>query len=155
MKYKIKICPHCNWEFKNIEGRSFSNHIRWCDKNTTNGDKGLTNIKKSIRKSVDKKKGKIIKIQKICIWCGNKFIVKKRKLTNRWTKSFCCRSCANSYSQTFVTYDENHSKKTSNGVKKKWEDKNYAQRCLNNKKFTSKNEIKIREYFCTNFKNDE
>ena len=59
MIYEQKQCKYCNQIFKNIEGRVFSNHIRWCDKNPKPKvtQKGLENWKKA----VDNKHGKIIK----------------------------------------------------------------------------------------------
>ena len=33
MIHEYKQCKYCNEEFHNIEGRTFSNHVQWCEKN--------------------------------------------------------------------------------------------------------------------------
>jgi hypothetical protein len=39
----MKKCKYCE---KEIEGKHslYANHVRWCDKNTTNGDKGISEV---------------------------------------------------------------------------------------------------------------
>lgn len=63
-----KTCPYCNQIFENINGKVFSNHVRWCSANTTNGDKGRANISKAGR-------FERIKVKKPCLKCKKEFEV--------------------------------------------------------------------------------
>ena len=92
-----RICKHCEEEFKSIEGRVFSNHVRWCDKNQTNGDKGIKKATESQLKSFEKKNGKLKKIDVICLKCKKEFKVEERaKRHPEKKKYYCSRGCANS-----------------------------------------------------------
>jgi len=156
MIYEQKQCKYCNQIFKNIEGRVFSNHIRWCDKNPKPKvtQKGLENWKKA----VDNKHGKIIKVNKKCAWCDKLFIIERRNKIKLREKKCCSKSCASKYSHSFCT---NESKiKQSKGMKKVWKDEEYFQNQVinnsnKNKIFSSKGERELQKYFKENFHDDE
>jgi hypothetical protein len=90
-----KICEHCGLEFENI--KIFANHVRWCKKNTTNGDKGCTNLKESINEFYNLKLGLIKEFNVACKTCNISFVVKEREKKHPEKEQyFCSRSCANS-----------------------------------------------------------
>jgi len=96
MIYETKTCQYCNEQFSNIEGRIFSNHVRWCDKNLSNGDKGKTSISQTAKKKLLEKTGGRRKFQVTCIRCNNSFIVDEYEKLHPMRKMyFCSRSCAN------------------------------------------------------------
>ena len=114
MIHKIKTCQYCGINFNTIEGKVFSNHVRWCASNTTNGDKGRKNIsdsKKSTRKTFVKN----------CTICKNKFI------TTKLNKKCCSRTCSAKLSQLFVD-----AKNIAKSMKEKWKDPNYSAKVLHN-----------------------
>jgi hypothetical protein len=94
---KDRICKYCNKEFKSIEGRLFSNHIRWCDKNPQR-NKGLDKISKSLKKKYESINGKM---QLFIVNCSNNKCNKEFKIEEpelkfpKKDKYFCSRSCAN------------------------------------------------------------
>lgn len=91
------VCKFCNQEFAGVEGRSFSNHVRWCDKNTGNGDKGRSSLSAGLKKFWSNKQGKFQKFEVCCKKCGKSFSVRERsKLFPQRNEYFCSRSCANS-----------------------------------------------------------
>lgn len=95
-KMKDRICKYCSILFENIEGRLFSNHVRWCDKNTSNGDKGRMKASDGIKKHHDVKLGEKKIFDVFCDKCKKTFQVKEREKRHPERKSyFCSRSCAN------------------------------------------------------------
>lgn len=100
-------------------------------------------------------------ITKDCEWCHNQFTVSM--LEGQLEKRCCSRSCStalsnkerieNGYIQPI--WSEDRRKLQSDSTKKLWENPDYAKSVLsNNKYFTSKNEVLIREHFINNFSED-
>lgn len=84
---KDRQCPYCNKTFFSIEGRTFSNHVKWCESNP--------NTPKSVK---CEKCGKVISSNGIslhnceekktkCIECGKSFYKKQEE-------KFCSQTCA-------------------------------------------------------------
>lgn len=151
---KDRTCKHCNKIFNNIEGRIFSNHVRWCDKNPDR-NKSNYKIKNSLLKHSEKKYGKIIKFNVNCYKCNIKFDVYEHENKHPLKeKYFCSKSCANSRNHSNET-----KKKISKSISNLWKDDNYAKNIIeknikNNKIFTSKNEKYIKEYLINNYPED-
>jgi len=152
---KNRQCKHCNKIFENIEGRTFSNHVRWCLKNPKIA-RGTKSHRIGSQKGNITKYGEVKEFEVICNKCEKKFIVKEREkkfpLKERY---FCTRSCANSKTWS----DETNKKRSiSNTIssKKMWENPEFAKMMMTkNKRFTSKVEVLIREYFIKNYPDDE
>jgi very-short-patch-repair endonuclease len=151
----MKVCKYCD---KEIEGNHsiFANHVRWCDKNLTNGDKGVENNKSVKIKNFEKRFGKDKEFDVKCHKCSNifKIIEPEFKFPTK-VKYYCSRSCSNT---------RNHSSETKKLISEKnklvWLDEDYANRVITNntnknKRFTSKGEEEIRNYFISKFTNDE
>lgn len=101
---KDRYCEHCKTLFKNEEGRVFSNHVRWCKKNVTNGDKGVASSIASCKKTLDarilSKKGELEEFNVACKKCKKFFVVNEwNKLHPQKKNYFCSRNCANSRGQ--------------------------------------------------------
>jgi len=118
---KDRVCKYCNISFENENGKAFSNHVRWCDKNTTNGDKGRAAAKLALRKSIEAEKGLLTFFEVKCTKCEKIF------LTEEWSKLhpqkdiyFCSRSCANKRGPR----SEEFKKKIS----KKWNEKSFEEK---------------------------
>ncbi len=85
-------CKYCKKTFYEPNGRIFSNHVRWCEKNKTNGDKGISKLKNSLIL-------KRIEIKKSCIKCNTVFKViriQNKDLTLRIPKKekqYCSKEC--------------------------------------------------------------
>jgi hypothetical protein len=102
-----KTCKHCNQTF-DMDGRVFSNHVRWCDKNPKSR-KYKNQVKSWGPKSTDKKLGKNKSFQVVCQKCGKKFeVIEREKQFPKRNVYFCGRSCANSRK-----HSEETKKKTS------------------------------------------
>jgi len=92
---ETKTCRYCNKSFDNINPKVFSNHVRWCPENHTNGDKGRSSVSKATRLPR-------IDFIKHCLKCGNEFHV-ERLLKNGVAspkndeRSYCSLSCANGH----------------------------------------------------------
>lgn len=159
MIYKKKNCKYCNKNFYKIEGRVFSNHMRWCDKNP-NPNKFSEKARKKARKRFiiyNKKRSKeyrsnIFSKEVKCHICKKIFSIKEHK-TKIKEKYFCNQRCANTYSSSFVNrknlvVSKETRKKISEGIKKLWTNEEYSKKQLNAcKKFNSKAEIELRELF--------
>ena len=67
----MKVCKYCN---KEIEGSHsvYANHVRWCDKNKTNGDKGGNKISEAKKKYYEENR-KEIEHNVICNRCFENF----------------------------------------------------------------------------------
>ena len=99
-----------------------------------------------------------------CIHCTKSFTYEK--IVNHPNKKTCGKSCAasvanrerieNGYIQPYQIITDEYRKKQSENTKKLWEDPIYAKKVMTaSKKFTSKNEVIIRNYFIENYPNDE
>jgi very-short-patch-repair endonuclease len=153
---KDRQCKYCKVIFENIEGRVFANHVRWCDKNTTNGDKGCSKLSTATKNHYEKINGKkrlfTVKCEKCSITfkveeCEHKFPMKE--------KYYCSRSCANSREWTDEV-NVKRAKSNSKSSKRLWEDIEYVEKMMTvNTRFTSKIEREIREHFRKTFPKDE
>ena len=97
-----RICKHCKQNFGNVNGKWFSNHVRWCSENP---DRNNTrhNIE-AIKSYCIKIFGDFKNFDMICSKCGKSFVVREReKLFPKKEKYFCSRSCSNSRIHTEVT----------------------------------------------------
>ena len=156
----VRTCKYCNKFFEKIEGRIFSNHVRWCPENKTNGDKGSKALSKSAYKRNDLKYGKRDWYIKICKNCNNKYKVhcRESQLNNgKSVKQCCSSSCAHSFSGklAYTGWNDENRKIASIHSKQLWLDPTYIKKiCSFNKRFTSKGEVEIREYFKTTFPDD-
>ena len=90
-------CKHCNAFFPNEEGKVFSNHVRWCNKNLTNGDKGASKCSNKNVERYVREFGEIKEFSVFCVGCQKQYSVKEREKRHPERKAyFCSRSCANS-----------------------------------------------------------
>jgi hypothetical protein len=101
-------------------------------------------------------------ITAICAYCGDEFIY--TRIIDHPTRRTCSRSCLASLSNkdrikngyTQPSWTDEMRESASIKSKKLWEDEDYAKRVLeNNRRFTSKNEVIIRDYFIDKFPGDE
>jgi hypothetical protein len=91
-----RTCKHCLALFKDIEGKVFANHVRWCDKNVTNGDKGSLNLSRVGQKRFNEKLGEKKTFTMHCQKCDKAFDVTEREKKHpERDVYFCSRSCAN------------------------------------------------------------
>jgi hypothetical protein len=91
-----RSCKYCETQFFDVEGRVFANHVRWCPKNTTNGDKGRLALRKALEKYVTLKQGEITIFDVTCYKCKKLFQVHKRsKKFSSFEQFHCSRKCAN------------------------------------------------------------
>jgi len=128
---KDRTCKYCNVFFTQEEGRVFSNHIRWCKKNITNGDKGVFAVQTAVQKTLDKKtlekKGKIEEYSVTCKKCLKLFNIKEwNKLYPQKLEYFCSRSCANSRGPRTDIFK----KKISENCQRKKLDEIHIKKCL-------------------------
>lgn len=148
----MKKCKYCN---KEIEGKHsiYANHVRWCNKNKTNGDKGSEKISEAAIERY-KIKSPIVDHLVYCEMCNEKFTLSEResKFKKRKGRYFCSYRCSHKRS-------ENCKKKLSESTKKLWKDDSYAEKIIisntnRNILFSSKGEREIVKYFKENFPND-
>ena len=112
MIHEEKICKHCNEVFKNIEGRTFSNHVKYCKFNPNykrQKEKMAKKISEANYKFYDKKFGELVEHEVLCYRCKKLFFVEERKkMFPEKKKYYCSRSCANA---------REHSKETKEKIK--------------------------------------
>lgn len=160
MEHKLRTCKYCNTSFSNMSGKIFSNHVRWCDKNTTNGDKGRSHIKAAKQIQHEIKLGSIEQHDKICEnpHCCKVFQVRCRSSQVNKASRYCsirCRNLIGAHSHREWTDDMKL--EAINRAKDLWSRTSYSDKALvNNGKriFTSKGEIEVREHFKRKFPND-
>lgn len=160
-----RICKYCNCKFTELSGRQFSNHVRWCDKNLTNDDKGKSNISKSVQIKNDILYGEIKQYEKICAdeSCKKSFIIQCRESQLPNTANYCSINCSNRVgARTTKEWSDDMKQLASIKSKALWKtadyiNKQYLFNRMNkgNRRFTSKAEELIRSYFITTFTNDE
>jgi hypothetical protein len=91
-----KTCKHCKETFNFDHANQFANHVRWCSKNDSNGDKGKLNIGLKLRESFSKTFGSFKDFEVECFLCKKNFLVNEREKRHpEKEKYFCSRSCAN------------------------------------------------------------
>lgn len=79
MKQKVfdKTCPYCHKEFRQIKGRVFSNHVRWCEENPRHNEICGKKLRSKINATLKQKKinlhGVLKKFTVKCEKCGNEF----------------------------------------------------------------------------------
>lgn len=151
----MKKCNYCGIE---IEGRHslYANHVRWCDKNDTNGDKGSKNISKN-KVELYKKLYPINEYIVTCEICKSWFLLNEResKFKKRKGRYFCSKKCSNTRQWT-----EESKNKISISTKNLWKDEEYANKVIvnntnRNRRFTSKGEEEIKKYLKETFNDDE
>ena len=126
-----------------------------------NGCYHLTSYKETLKKARMKER---VNVTKSCEWCDREFTFEK--IVDHLERRTCCKSCStslankeridNGYIQPIYDWTDEMRKRASIISKKLWEDEDYAKKVLNNNRhFTSKNEVLIRDYFIDNFSEDE
>lgn len=117
---KDRYCKYCKIIFKNIEGKIFSNHVKWCDKNSDiDYDTFIQNLKNGKKNRINKKLGELKKFKVNCNRCNKEFYVTEREkqfpLKERY---YCSRHCANTKPMTNEQKEKiSNSAKTSEKVK--------------------------------------
>jgi len=150
MKYKCYICGD---EFFNVKIKA--NHVRWKHHNNELYRKNISNSK--IER--DKQRLGDFKLFNVnCNKCGKIVSVKEReKLFPKKDKYFCNKKCSNSRNHSEET-KRKISETTSLSIKKKWCDSEYfkiAYKNIGKRRFDSKGEIEVRNYFQIKYPNDE
>jgi very-short-patch-repair endonuclease len=160
---KDRTCKYCNILFKSIEGKVFSNHVRWCPANKTNGDKGRKALSKAASRQNDLKYGKKKWYTKTCknnscfnvfkVYC-HEISLENPKIVNQCCSKKCAASVGGKLSYT--GWNSTNRKRQSIISKKNWDDPKYRKTLLskNKKIFTSKGELEIREHFKKTFPYD-
>ena len=172
---KDKICPHCNKEFKQIPGRVFSNHVRWCKSNPQYekccGKEFKDKLKSTINFSNMKKFVKTHgELKEYIVECANPkckkpFTVKEYEKDFGSKKYFCSSFCSHSR-----IVSQQQRQRVSNTLKQQAEyfrqndKKEYLRRfgcspfdtsTKQEHRFTSKGERIVRDFFITHFPEDE
>jgi len=127
-------CNECGQQYENP--RSGSNHIRWHHKK-------ITYSKEAIERRAKKP---IVVFKKKCENCGEKF------------ESLRDKKCCSTYCASRLAYQHVNKNNISKGMKrhiKENPDHPWIQPWKSEKRYTSQNEVKIREYFRLNFPNDD
>ena len=94
---QIKTCKYCDTTFEDIHPNVFANHVRWCTKNTSNGDKGSSKIQSALEKAFNKKLGEFREFEVLCKKCERNFLVKEReKLHPTREVYYCSKRCSKS-----------------------------------------------------------
>ena len=87
---KDRTCKYCNKFFEKIDGRLFSNHVRWCPQNQ-NGDKGIKKLSDAATKRYERLNGKKQEFTVICQVCKILFtIVEPENKFPTKSKYYCC-----------------------------------------------------------------
>lgn len=112
-----RTCKHCKSLFSNEEGKVFANHVRWCDSNTSNGDKGISKREKTRLEKLIFEAGEIKEFSATCQKCRCSFPVKEREKRHpERSIYFCSRSCANSRGPRSEDFKEKVSSKLSGRI---------------------------------------
>ena len=159
---KDRRCQHCNQLFENIEGRVFSNHVKWCKQNPNNSYRKETREKfsRGNDKSTITRHGELKWFEVECYRCKTKFCVKEReKSFPKKEKYFCSNKCAtirDNPGPKDPNKIEELREKVRENTKDLWRNPDYARRVMeNNKYFTSKGEREVKEYFQETNPDDE
>ncbi len=161
MENKVRTCKYCDKMFTDVNVKIFANHVRWCDKNTTNGDKGGAAISKAAHERHDRKLGKVQIFTKTCMHpdCDATFTVECRKIDLNSISNYCSLKCRNSIgAHADRIWTDDMRSDASERSKLLWIQQEYRTNIMKttgNRRFTSKGEEEVREYFKTNFPDDE
>jgi hypothetical protein len=147
------ICEQCGETFDNIKIKA--NHVRW-KHNDIKKYQESNRLAKIQRDLVTL--GNLKNFEVACFKCNNRFtVIEREKQHPVKEKYFCSRACANSRKHSQKTKNK-ISKMTSLALTHMWQNNiEYVNKCLKNgkhKKFNSKGEIEVREYFQDKFPND-
>jgi len=140
-------CKYCDTEFPEMEGRVFSNHVRWCVKNPQRNNSKCCGINKKLLEYQTAKYGAVELHIKTCKKCGDSYQVNTRKVhldNPKKTKQYCSRACANS---------RTHSNKTKRKIQTALTLIAYPtdKECIRCKsKFTVDNAREYRRQYCSN-----
>lgn len=157
--YMIKKCKYCLENIETTSGRSFSNHVRWCDKNPK-----ISHYRKNKNLSSALQKRSALKVKQfnvVCESCDVEFTLNEtEKRHARRKKFFCSRSCANSRKNSKAWNTAVASESHSMTQKQRWCDPEYRARMAEHrakqpKIFTSKNERDIVKYIKEKYPEDE
>jgi hypothetical protein len=143
----MKICKVCKESFTNHS--LYANHIRW--KHTENTTK---NFSKSAIEGKVKQYGKWIfdKVKCSKLECKEEVEIKYREIKGPKVKNYCSIKCANSRGPR----NEDFRNKVSTAIKTHWENGTYDNLDFsNNKRFSSKQERCIVNYFKLTYPLDE
>ena len=158
---KDRTCKYCNVLFENIEGKIFSNHVKYCDKNFNHNDKEYrSKIKKQLLLYWKEKQGEYKQFKVVCNKCQKSFFVKeKEKLFPLKEKYYCSYKCSNSRNITNIQKENvrksllKFNKLNGKGIKETLNclycNKKIIKYVLQNRKFCSKDcfyKWKIKEY---------
>lgn len=162
---KDRICKYCSKQFKDIHGRIFANHVRWCDKNIEYDKQRFSNkASQSAKKINNKIHGQIKQYNVKCNKCNKDFKIKQRQKkfpskNNYYCSKFCAKSYRANINKEKLFGDKLIAFKLKLSIisKRLWQDENYRNMILPKiqKRFTSKDQRFIRSHFIQNFKNDQ
>jgi len=96
----VRVCQYCNFMFTEVEGKIFSNHVRWCHERPSK-DKfsSVPRMVETKERNIRARHGPVTEFLVPCAreGCTHKAKVREReKLHPRKAQYFCSRSCANS-----------------------------------------------------------
>ena len=98
-----KKCKYCKEVFKDIAGKVFSNHVRWCSKNPNRNN--TENIIKATNDAYNRKLGNIKNYLVTCNKCQKEFEVEEReKSFKKATKKFVFYAFLGLFSNLALNY---------------------------------------------------
>lgn len=121
----MKVCKYCEKEIEGNHG-TYANHVRWCEKNMANGDKGRKKLSEASYERYEKINGKFEKFEVTCNWCKKIFFVEEPE--NKFPireKYFCKISCSNNR----IMSQENRNR-ISEKLKIHWKNPEYVERIV-------------------------
>lgn len=152
---KLRVCRHCNQSF-NMKGKVFANHVRWCPENKTNGDKGASKIGIAIKKAeAQRHGGDFLEFKVLCFVCSNEVTIVEREHKHPVKpKYYCNRSCANKRVHSKDTKDKMSVASSRTWLSEEYRQKQADNNVSNNKRFSSKSEVEVRDHFKSKFPED-
>ncbi|MCK9575499.1 MAG: hypothetical protein WC979_02025 [Candidatus Pacearchaeota archaeon] len=143
----MKKCETCGMGFENHS--LYANHIRWAHKDN------IASIAKNKENAINRYKkinGEIIEKIVSCHICGKSFSIKEHENKCK-EKYYCSVSCSNTRNHSIETRN-----KMSLSLKQAWKTNSNLQLTtsshLKNKRFSSKNELIIRDFFKSEYPDD-
>jgi len=139
------ICEECGQQYENP--KSGSNHIRWHHRKIKFSPSAIIKRAESNRKTADRLFGKKIRIEKNCTVCHKNFHYTKNENSRnlKQDKTTCSRACAAKLSSSYVNKN-NISVAMKNYIRNN-PNHPWLQSWKSEKRYTSKNEILIRNHF--------